>query len=173
MNRRADVARAGGTVPAVSILRRLLARLRPARLRVVALRLRGYRGIHPGVVLASMPTLQGTKALTIGEGSFINVEALIDVTAPVTIGRRVAIGQRLTIVTETHEQGIARGRAARRYAEPVVIGDGCWIGANVVILPGVEVGPGSIVAAGAVVVAHVPPNTLAGGVPARPIRDLD
>ena len=120
-----------------------------------------------------MPTFQGTKALTVDEGSFINVEALIDLTAPVTIGARVAIGQRLTIVTETHAMGNERARAARRYAEPVVIGDGCWIGANVVILPGVEIGRGSIVAAGAVVIADVSPNTLVGGVPARPIRDLD
>jgi acetyltransferase-like isoleucine patch superfamily enzyme len=55
----------------------------------------------------------------------------------------------------------------------VTIGDGCWIGARAVILPGVTVGAGAIVAAGSIVTRSVAPNHLVGGVPARPIRVLD
>jgi len=54
----------------------------------------------------------------------------------------------------------------------VTIGDGCWIGLRATILPGVSIGPGSIVGAGAVVADDVPPNTHVEGVPARVIREL-
>ena len=53
-----------------------------------------------------------------------------------------------------------------------VIEDDVWIGAGAIVLPGVTVGRGSIVAAGAVVTADVPPFTLAGGVPAKTIKQI-
>ncbi|HEY3280927.1 MAG TPA: acyltransferase [Armatimonadota bacterium] len=55
---------------------------------------------------------------------------------------------------------------------PVKIGDKCWIGMNVIVLKGVEIGEGAIVAAGAVVTRSVPPWTIAGGNPARVIREI-
>jgi acetyltransferase-like isoleucine patch superfamily enzyme len=54
----------------------------------------------------------------------------------------------------------------------IVIGDNAWLGTDVMILPGVTVGEGSVVAAGAVVTQDVPPYTLAGGIPARALRAL-
>lgn len=55
---------------------------------------------------------------------------------------------------------------------PVVIGNGVWIGANVTILGGVNIGDGAVVAAGAVVTKDVPAKTLVGGVPAKVIKQL-
>jgi maltose O-acetyltransferase len=55
---------------------------------------------------------------------------------------------------------------------PVRIGSGCWLGAGVIIVPGVEVGAGCVIAAGAVVASDLPANGLYGGVPARRIDDL-
>ncbi|MCP5518990.1 MAG: acyltransferase [Verrucomicrobiales bacterium] len=55
-------------------------------------------------------------------------------------------------------------------APPIRIGPGCWIGANAVILPGVELGAGVVVAAGAVVSKSVPAGQVVGGIPARPLR---
>jgi acetyltransferase-like isoleucine patch superfamily enzyme len=54
-----------------------------------------------------------------------------------------------------------------------VIGKNVWIGSNATILPGVTIGDGSIVAAGAVVTKDVPPNTVVGGVPARIIKTVN
>ena len=55
---------------------------------------------------------------------------------------------------------------------PIVIGDKVWIGANATVLPGVTIGKGAIVAAGAVVTRDVPPNTIVAGVPARVVREI-
>jgi acetyltransferase-like isoleucine patch superfamily enzyme len=55
---------------------------------------------------------------------------------------------------------------------PVKIGDKCWIGMNVIVLKGVEIGEGAIVAAGAVVTKSIPPWTISGGNPARVIREI-
>ncbi len=57
-------------------------------------------------------------------------------------------------------------------SEAIRIGDGAWVGAGCIILPGVHVGAGSVVAAGAVVSRDVPSNSLVAGVPARVVREL-
>lgn len=54
---------------------------------------------------------------------------------------------------------------------PVKIGDRCWIGCNSIILKGVTLGEGAVVAAGSVVTKDVPPRTLVGGNPARVLRE--
>jgi acetyltransferase-like isoleucine patch superfamily enzyme len=53
----------------------------------------------------------------------------------------------------------------------IVVGDDVWIGANSVVVAGVEIGRGTIVAAGSVVTKNLPEYVIAGGVPARPIKD--
>ncbi|MBF0744105.1 acyltransferase [Micrococcus yunnanensis] len=111
-------------------------------------------------------------ALTIGEGVFLNREVYID-NGPVTLGRNVYMGPRAMIITAKHSLGGPELRAGDGGPEPVVIGDGTWIGAGAIILPGVTVGAGCIVAAGAVVTKDCAPNGLYAGVPARRLRDLD
>ena len=58
------------------------------------------------------------------------------------------------------------------YGRPVVIEDNVWIGGNVVILPGVTIGEGSVIAAGSIVTRDIPPRVVAGGNPCRVIRPL-
>ena len=94
---------------------------------------------------------------------------------PVTIGGHVNLAQGITVTALNHnfsdttkridEQGIS--------TNPVTIEDDVWIGANAVILPGVTIGQHAVVAAGAVVTADVPANTVVGGVPARIIKKIN
>ena len=61
----------------------------------------------------------------------------------------------------------------RTFALPVTIGDGCWIGGGVIILPGVTIGEGCVIGAGSVVAKNIPANSLAVGNPCRVIREIN
>lgn len=108
---------------------------------------------------------------SLGDYSGIGINARINGTC--TIGKYVMMGTDVVVITRNHafdrtdvpmmEQGFEAER-------PVVIGDDVWIGDRVVILPGVHVGEGSILAAGAVVTKDVPPYAIVGGVPAKVIK---
>jgi acetyltransferase-like isoleucine patch superfamily enzyme len=83
------------------------------------------------------------------------------------------VGARVLFLTSGHEIGPSERRAGPVHSSPITVEDGCWIGAGSILLPGVTIGRGSIVAAGSVVTKDVAPDTLVGGIPARPIRELD
>lgn len=111
--------------------------------------------------------------LTLGRRCFVNRGCYFDLTAPITIGDDVEVGHGVTFITAAHELGPSRRRAGAVVPRPIVIGRGAWIGANATLLPGVQIGQGAVVAAGAIVVKDVPDNVVVGGVPARQIRELD
>lgn len=90
-----------------------------------------------------------------------------------TIGDRVSIAPRVTIVTSSHPNRSRIRAFAPTGKGPVVIHDDAWIGAHAVILPGVTVGHGAVVGAGSVVASDVPPMVIVAGQPARQIRALD
>jgi len=115
----------------------------------------------------------GSKKIVIGRGTFINTGCMFSTHSLITIGENCALGMRVLIFTGSHEIGSSQRRAGKFVSQPVTIGDGAWIGANVSILPGVTIGQGAIIATGAVVTADCEPNAVYGGVPARKIRDLD
>ena len=80
---------------------------------------------------------------------------------------------RFTYCAEYYAPGVERDHRffAQRRADKVIIGNDVWIGHGVTVLPKVRVGDGAILAAGAVVTKDVPPYTIVGGVPAKPIRE--
>lgn len=58
------------------------------------------------------------------------------------------------------------------YGKPITIGDNCWLGGNVIVLPGVNIGSGSVIGAGSVVTHDIPPSSLAYGNPAKVVRKI-
>ena len=121
--------------------------------------------IGPGVIF----TRPGS--VSAGSGTFINAGVFFDA-GPTTLGRNVYIGPRVVLVTGRHSMGPAQFRAGQGRHTAIDIGDGCWIGAGAVILPGVSIGTGCVIGAGAVVTRDCDPDGLYVGVPARRIRDL-
>lgn len=91
---------------------------------------------------------------------------------PLHIGKNVMMGPDVTILTHTHNIeriDIPMRLQGMRVAE-VVIGNDVWIGMRVIIMPGVKVGDGVVIGAGAVVTKDVPDFAIVGGVPAKIIR---
>lgn len=113
------------------------------------------------------------KNIHVGDDFLANYNVTILDIAPVRIGDHVMIGPNTLISTVNHPMTPMGRRRHLGIARPVTIGDDVWIGGNVTILPGVTIGNNVIVAAGAVVTKDVPDNCLVGGVPARPLRELE
>jgi len=145
------------------------------RIRTVIYRLVGFKIGH-GTTFAGAPIFHGTGnfygKLTIGRNCFINVGCLFDVNAPITLGDHVGLGHQSFLLTTSHQIGTQIRRAGPNTEAPISIGSGAWIGARAVILPGINIREGAIIAAGALVNKDVPPHTVVGGVPAKPIRQL-
>lgn len=109
--------------------------------------------------------------LEIGEYTFIGRITEIEVVKSVKVGRYCIIAPGVYITDHNHSTGIGEPMFRQPCkTAPVEIGDDVWIGANSVILPGVNIGNGAVVAAGAVVSKDVPPLAIVGGVPASIIR---
>jgi maltose O-acetyltransferase len=114
----------------------------------------------------------GGKNLAVGARSFVNYECFFDTSSPIKIGSDVQIGMRCQFITSTHEIGTSSRRGGPGRSLPIVVGDGAWIGAGVLVLPGVHIGRGAIIAAGSVLTRDVPDDALIAGVPGRHIRQL-
>jgi acetyltransferase-like isoleucine patch superfamily enzyme len=144
--------------------------LLPSRVRVVILRM---GGIRLGRSAVSARVFFGGPDVVIGDRSFINVGVFFDGLGPITVGDDVHIAMETMLLTGSHVIGDGSRRAAALTASGVRVEDGAWIGARSVILPGVTVGAGAVVAAGAVVTGSCEPNALYAGVPARLVRRFD
>ncbi len=106
--------------------------------------------------------------ITFGKNCFVNIGCTFQDWGGITFGNGCLIGQNCTICTVNHDQCPDK-RGSMTFAS-VVIGNHVWIGANVTILPGVSVGDGAIIAAGAIVNKNVKENEIVGGIPARHIK---
>lgn len=109
--------------------------------------------------------------ISLGDNSGIGIRAQIE--DYVTIGKNVMMGPDCMIFTRNHEFGDKTcPMCTQGFSEicPVTIEDDVWIGARVIILPGVHVGKGSILGAGAVVTKNVEPYSIVGGNPAKLLK---
>jgi maltose O-acetyltransferase len=144
-------------------------------------RRRLYRlfGVHVGTDALILGTLdlKGPgpiwRRLRIGPRCLITTPFYADLNDRIVLGADVVVGHHAVFVTADHMIGDSVRRCGTLSPRPIVVEDGAWIGAGSTLLPGVIIGKGAVVAAGAVVTKSVPPDTVVGGVPARPIRQLE
>ena len=110
------------------------------------------------------------KNITIGKNVFLNMGCKFQDQGGIFIDDGALIGHNVVLATLNHAMDPAD--RATMIPAPIHIGKRVWIGANATVLPGVTIGDGAIVAAGAVVTKDVPENTVVGGVPARVMRKI-
>ncbi len=123
--------------------------------------------MSPGIYFQSSRT-------TIGRRTFVNRGARFYAGgSSIEIGDFVQVAMGATFLGETHPIGGPEERCHYTVlARPVRVGNGCWVGANATVLPGVTIAPGCVIAAGAVVTHDCDANGLYAGVPARRVKDL-
>lgn len=123
-------------------------------------------GIHMGCYICFYgPGRIRRTGVRIGSRSRINRGCTLDTRGGLTIGDNVSVSSEVSIMT------IAKLATSKSSAEakPVIIEDNVWVGTRALIMPGVTVGRGAVVGAGAVVVRDVPPLAVVFGSPARPV----
>jgi maltose O-acetyltransferase len=160
---------------AMSVAAGMLPRHRAAETRARLFAWAGFR-IGEGTRIQAPPRLNGDRNLyanlVVGRDCEIEADCIFDLAERITIGDRVTISPGVMILTSTHELDIREHRAGALQLSPVNVGDGAWLGARSIILPGVTIGEGAVVNPGAVVNKDVAPQTRVGGTPAVPIEVL-
>jgi len=138
-------------------------------LRAHMLRLAGFN-IGVGTRIDGPLRINGPRGLvrrlSVGSDCSLDADCVLDLSDTLTIGNDVTIEPGVLLLTGTHELGSPNHRASAVISRPVTIGDGAWLRCRAVVLPGVTIGAGAIVDAGAVVDKDVEPHTRVGGVPA-------
>lgn len=110
------------------------------------------------------------KNIHIGKNVFINMGCKFQDQGGIFIGDGALIGHNVVLATLNH--AMQPERRSDMLPAPIHIGKRVWIGSNATVLPGVNIGDGAVVAAGAVVTKDVPANTVVGGVPAKVIHSI-
>jgi acetyltransferase-like isoleucine patch superfamily enzyme len=111
----------------------------------------------------------------IGTGVYINFNCTFLDTCLITIGSRTLIGPNCCFYSATHplDPFLRNGINGPELGKPITIGEDCWFGGNVIVLPGITIGRGVTVGAGSVVTKDVPPFHCVAGNPARIIRRIE
>jgi len=112
----------------------------------------------------------GTRGVSLEDDVVINSFTHIFGGGGVHIGARTLISTGCSIASITHSEQIATRRIGIELQ--VKIEEDCWLGTGAIVLPGVRIGRGSIIGAGAVVTKDIPPFSMAIGVPARVVRQI-
>ena len=135
--------------------------------RLLFARLDGFAFIYSGAYLDHSYNIHAGRSLSINTGAFISARA------PLRFGHGVLVGPNVVIITSNHRYDMPDrpiSEQGHQLAE-IQIGDDCWIGANAVILAGVNVAEGTIVSAGSVVTRDTQPYTIVAGAPAERIGE--
>ena len=137
------------------------------RIRLALLRHKGAN-IHHEVSMFASVEIRNPKGLSINSGCSIGPRVLLDARQGLTIGKNVTIAYDAIIWTLHHDM---EASDFCTIGAPTTIDDYAWICSRSILLPGVHIGEGAVVASGAVVTKDVPPYTVVGGIPAKKIGE--
>jgi len=124
--------------------------------------------LHKKAVLYSGFLIRSPKRIKIGKGTVVGYNCELDGRMNLTIGENVNISSDVKFYTLQHDYNDIAFKAV---GAPIVIGDYVWVSVRAIILPGVTIGEGAVIAAGAVVTKDVEPFAIMGGVPAKKISE--
>lgn len=124
--------------------------------------------LHPTSSIHWRAEFYAPENIVIGPNCVIGDTAFLDGRQGIRIGRNVNIGSHVSIYTRQHD---VDDPDFAEVGAPVLVADRSWVASHAIVLPGVTVGEGAVVAAGAVVARDVPPYTVVAGNPARPVRE--
>lgn len=113
------------------------------------------------------------KNIRVGKRFFANFHFTVLDEALVTIGDDVFVGPNVSIYTACHSTNPTERNTRQEWSRPVTIGNNCWIGGSVTILPGVTIGHNTTIGAGSVVTCDIPDNVVAVGNPCKAVKRID
>ncbi|MFH5805127.1 WcaF family extracellular polysaccharide biosynthesis acetyltransferase [Alienimonas sp. DA493] len=123
--------------------------------------------IGAGLVMKPNVRIKDPRNLVVGDHCWVGEGVWIDNLAPVRLGHNVCLSQGAYLCTGGHDH---TRPSFDLFVEPITIEDQAWVGAKAVLLPGVTIGAGAVVAAGSVVTKDVPPGMIVGGNPAGVLK---
>jgi maltose O-acetyltransferase len=144
----------------------------PALSRAARAQMLERAGFEIGTAIIESGSYFFSNNIGLGDWAVINSHCYIDNRDRVEMGDRAGLSNGVMVCTSTHELGDELKRYGAYRTAPVTIGAGTWVGVRATILPGVNIAPGCMIGAGAVVTEDTEPNGLYAGVPATRKRDL-
>ena len=128
--------------------------------------------IHPKTTIHFRTEIRCPRKLTLGEGTIIGDNAILDARSGLTLGRNVNLSSNVSIYTLQHDHRDPYFRCNEHLRKmSVEIDDRVWLGSNVIVLPGVHIGEGAVCCAGCVVTKDIPPYTVVAGIPAKKVGE--
>ena len=131
--------------------------------------------IRPGAYVVGCSKVYIGKRVVLRPGTMLFAEAH-DLETSITLEDDVMLGSGVQIYVSNHRfdsPNVSLMDQGHSKTKPVILRKGCWIGANVILLPGVEIGANSVVGAGSIVTKSIPSRVVAAGNPAKIIKILD
>ena len=124
--------------------------------------------IGQGVCVFRGTSVIGAERLVLSDRAQVGFRVVLDARGGLTVAEDVLVSSDTQLITAKHNLDSAD---FERQVAPIVVADHAWIATRAIVLAGVTVGRGGVVAAGAVATRDVPPRTIVGGVPARPVSE--
>jgi len=127
--------------------------------------------IGKNVIFHYRTEIRGITHLTVGNGTIIGDNAIMDARSGLELGENVNISSNVSIYTRQHDHRNPTFQGTPNTRKPIKIENRAWLGCNVIVLPGVTIGEGAVCCAGCVVTKNVEPYAVVAGIPAKKVNE--